>query len=194
MAERFGADGRIAFELWNEPVFDPNDLGGPPTGRWPALKARYEELLVIIRARSANLVLLGGDRWTHDLRGIRSDPAQGGNIGYTWHTYASQDDDDPVAWARQLDDLDRDHPVLVSEWGFCRTCEGTHFQGTPESFGRPFMRKFLNGRGMSWTAWVWHPIWGPPLLEADWRTPTEFGRFVMAHLAQGSLPRPRPPV
>jgi endoglucanase len=190
VVRRFGADGRIAFELWNEPRFDLDAFGAPPTGHWPMLKMRYRELLAIVRGRSRNLVLLGGDRWTHDLRGIASDPAEGANLAYTWHVYAGQDDNDPVRWAKQLDNLDQAHPVLVTEWGFCRTCEGDHFQGTPEGFGRPFMRTFLNGRAMSWIAWIWHPDWRPSLIEADWRTPTEFGRFVMAHLGQGSQQRP----
>ena len=188
MARRFGNDGRVVFELWNEPAFDR--LGGPRRWRWPALRARYEELIALVRANGPNLVLLGGDRWAYDLRGIRTAPAWGRNIGYSWHIYAGHDGNDPAAWVGKLDDLDRHHPVLVTEWGFCRSCVGAHYWGTPASFGQPFMQRFLNGRGLSWTAWVWHPLWQPALIEADWRTPTEFGRFVLASLTQGPSQRP----
>ncbi len=187
---RYGGEGRIAFELWNEPVFDPDEWPVVPGAHWPELKARYEELLALVRAGSDNLVLLGGDRWAYDLRGIRADPVRGGNVGYAWHVYAGHDGNDGRLWARRLDDLDRVHPVVVTEWGFSRTCGGASYRGTPESFGRRFMREFLDGREMSWTGWVWHPEWGPAMLERDWSTPTEFGRFVRSCLAQGSQPRP----
>jgi hypothetical protein len=218
VAARFGMDGRIAFELWNEPLFrietapdlveavsrfgfdastikiesaaDAAEAASLLPLRWLALRDRYQELLAIIRAQSNNLVLLGGNRSTYDLRDIKENPVEGSNIGYTWHVYAGQDNNDPAEWATKLDDLDRIYPVIVTEWGFCRTCVGAHFQGTPEEFGRPFMRYFLNGRQMSWTAWVWHPDWSPAMLQSDWRTPTEFGRFVMSDLAQGVRPRP----
>jgi hypothetical protein len=85
MALRYGREGRIAFELWNEPVFDPDAWNIPPGANWPELKARYEELVGLIRGSAANLVLLGGDRWTYDLRGIRQATVTGSNIGYVWH-------------------------------------------------------------------------------------------------------------
>jgi len=184
---RFGADARTTKI---ESTADAAEEVALLRLRWLALRARYQELLAIIRARSNNLVLLGGNRWTYDLRQIKENPVAGRNIGYTWHVYAGQDNNDPAEWAEKLDNLDRIYPVIVTEWGFCRTCVGAHYQGTPEEFGRPFMRYFLNGRQMSWTAWVWHPNWGPAMLQSDWRTPTEFGRFVVSDLAQGVQPRP----
>jgi endoglucanase len=191
MAERWRGDGRVAFELWNEPVFDPDAWDAAPGATWPDLRARYQDLIATVRARGApNLVLLGGDRWAYDLRGVRASPVADANVGYTWHVYAGHDGNDPALWAGKLDEVDRAFPVVVTEWGFCRACEGAHFQGSPETFGRVFLRRFLAGRGLSYTAWVWHPGWGPPMLEGDWRTPNEFGRFVKADLARGGTPRP----
>jgi hypothetical protein len=189
VADRYGYDGRIVFQLWNEPIHDPDERVAPGA-RWPALRSCYEDLLSAVRVRSANLALCAGDRWAYDLRGIRADPVRDGNVGYAWHVYAGADDDDPLLWTQKLDDLDRTHPVIVTEWGFCRSCVGAHYQGTPEGYGRSFMTKFLNGREMSHTGWVWHPYWSPSMILADWRTATEFGRFVASHLAHG--PRPRP--
>lgn len=190
MAERWGRDGRVIFELWNEPVRDPAQWNVAPGQNWPELKRLYRELLAVVRPRAQNLVLLGGDRWTYDLRGIRASPLEDPNAAYAWHVYASPFGNDPAGWARHLDGLDRVAPVVVTEWGFCPTCTGEHYQGTVTGFARPFLRKMLNGRSLSWTAWVWHPTWRPAMLEPDWTTPTEFGRFVQASLAQGSQPRP----
>ncbi len=40
----------------------------------------------------------------------------------------------------------------------------------------------LEGRHLHSTAWCWHPD-DPVMLEADWKTPTPKGRFVMEYLA-----------
>lgn len=191
MAGRYGADGRVAFELWNEPVFDPDESDVTPGAHWPELKARYESLIALIRGRGApNLVLLGGDRWAYDLRGVRASPAAGSNVAYTWHVYAGHDGNNTSRWSAHLAEVDRAHPVVVTEWGFCASCDGAHFQGTPASFGRRFANGFLEGRSLSWTAWCWHPDWGPPMLGEDWRTANQFGRFVKAELEKGSQARP----
>lgn len=131
---------------------------------WPALKAWHERLLSVVRARSGNLALCGGDRWAYDLRGTRAAPVAGSNVGYTWHVYAGHDNNDPTLWAQKLDDLDRAYPVVVAEWGFCRDCTGAPYQGTPENFGRPFMQKFLDGRSLSYTTYVWNPYWSPSMI------------------------------
>jgi hypothetical protein len=188
---KYAADGRVAFELWNEPAH--ND---PARGQdWGDLRACHERLLATIRRNGAsNLVLCSGPGWSYDLRGIGAAPVDDplGNVGYAWHCYPNNDGDDPTLWARRLDDLDRIYPVVVTEWGFCRTAAGAHYLGTPESFGEPFV-SFVNGRGMPWIGWCWHPFWGPPMLRPDWATPTEFGRFVRSSLAQApSGGRPGP--
>ena len=72
-------------------------------------------------------------------------------------------------------------PVVVTEWGFQAQTE-EHFKGTAASFGTPFL-DFIESHGLSWTAWCWHPEWTPNLLEDDWKTPTEFGRFIKDALA-----------
>jgi hypothetical protein len=166
MAGRYGGDGRVLFELWNEPVRDPK-VAESPGADWPELKARYAELLALVRRRGDNVVLLGGDRWAGDLRGIRADPVAGRNVAYAWHVYPEQARADPARLAQRLDDLDRAAPVVVTEWGFCRDCAGQHFLGTPEGFGDGFAREFLDGRGLSWTAWAWYPSVRPAMIESD---------------------------
>jgi hypothetical protein len=191
VAERWGGDGRVAFELWNEPTYALGDWGLAPGTRWRQLTPSYEALVAIVRAKSRNLVLVAGDRFGHDLRGVRLSPLAGENIGYTWHVYAGADGNEAMPLAQKLDDLDRSHPVVVTEWGFCGTCTGMLRQGkTHLSFARDFMMEFLSSRRLSWTAWCWHPVWSPAMLEKDWRTPTAFGHFVKRHLAYGSPGRP----
>jgi endoglucanase len=190
MAERWGGDGRIVFELWNEPLFALHDVEAAPGRRWLQIKPFYQELLALVRARSGNLVLLGGDRFSHDLRGVRASPLIAENVGYAWHVYAGADGNELTPLAVKLDELDRSYPVVVTEWGFCGTCTGPLRTGvTHQRFARQFMRDVLNARKLSWTAWCWHPSWSPTLLERDWSTPTAFGRFVKTHLSYGTQVR-----
>lgn len=184
VADRFGKDGRIAFELWNEPAeFDPEgkSINSEAPEAWNRLQPLLQELVDIVRARSSNLIIGAGPRWAFDLRGVRENPLKGANIAYAWHLYAGHENNDPSRWAEKLDNLERDYPVLVTEWGFQRGSKA-HYGGSPDDFGNQFQRDFLNARQLHWTAWCWHPSWGPPMLERDWRTPNEFGRFVQEAL------------
>jgi hypothetical protein len=183
VSTRFGNDGRIIFELWNEPVFakkeEDDDKEQP---EWDKLKPYYEQLLQVIRAHSQNVVLATGNQWAYDLRGIRENPLTGANIAYCWHIYASTDDDDETQWAAHLDNLQTIAPVFVTEWGFQEKTD-EDFKGSVKSFGAKFVRDFLEGRHLHSTAWCWHPDWTPVMLKKDWQTPTSMGRFVMSYLA-----------
>jgi len=188
-AQRFGADRRILFELWNEPVFhvkEGEDSGG---SRWTELKPVFERLIGAIRPHAANVVLATGARWAYDLHGIRAAPLADPQAAYAWHIYAGHDDNDPARWTAALDDVDRTHPVLVTEWGF-QPGSHEHFGGTAAEFGTPFATRFLQARNLSWTAWCWHPEWGPPMLGKDWKTPNVFGAFVRSLLRDAKPTRP----
>jgi hypothetical protein len=179
MRDLYGANGRIAFELWNEPM-SPTGWGESNARVWPELRRRYIQLVSIIRQKSQNLILCAGDWNSYDLRGIRANPVPGSNIGYVWHCYAGNSrDEDPAEWAMHLDGLDQVAPVVVTEWGFSPAAAdpNKHYYGSADSFGRKFV-SFMNSRSLNHTAWCWHPEWGPAMLQQDWRTPTAFGRFV----------------
>ena len=182
VSTRFGKDGRIIFELWNEPVRTKKeeDEGIPP--EWEQLKPYFAQLLQVVRTHSQNVVLATGNDWAYDLRGIREDLLPGVNVAYSWHIYASMDDNDEEQWAEHLDELQTVAPVMVTEWGFQEHTDES-FRGTAKSFGTKFVRDFLEGRHLHSTAWCWHPDWTPVMLETDWKTPTPMGRFVMDYLA-----------
>jgi len=181
VSARFGKDGRIVFELWNEPVLAKKEED-EETPQWEHLKPFFAQLLGIVRAHSGNVVLATGNAWAYDLRGIREDPLPGKNVAYSWHIYAGTDDDDEEQWAQHLDELQRVAPVMVTEWGFQQHTKEA-FRGTAKSYGVKFVRDFLEGRGLDSTAWCWHPDWTPVMLKTDWKTPTVMGRFVMDYLA-----------
>jgi endoglucanase len=181
VSARFGKDGRIIFELWNEPVTAKKEEDEEMPA-WDQLKPFYMELVRIVRTHSANVVLATGNEWAYDLRGIRENPLADTNVAYCWHIYAGTDDNDEKQWAAHLDDLQTVAPVMVTEWGFQEKTDDV-FKGTVKSFGAKFVRDFLEGRHLDSTAWCWHPDWTPVMLKADWKTPTSMGRFVMDYLA-----------
>jgi endoglucanase len=182
-SERFGKDGRIVFELWNEPVLSAKEEDEDQVRPgWEALKPYFEKLLKIVRAHGENVVLATGNEWAYDMEGVRADPLAGKNVAYAWHIYASTDDNDEAQWAQHLDGLQTVAPVLVTEWGFQEKTKES-FRGSVKSFGAKFVRDFLEGRHLHSTAWCWHPDWTPVMLRKDWKTPTSMGRFVMGYLA-----------
>lgn len=176
VSRKYGADGGVLFELWNEPVFQKDEYAPEVGQKWPELKPFLNKLVATIRAHSKNVIIASSNRWAYNLRGIRNDLLPGDNIAYAWHVYAGHSNNDPAQWAEHLDDLQSVAPVIVTEWGFERDSK-QHFGGTPETFADRFTADFLVGKKLHPIAWVWHPDWGPAMLKNDWRTPTEFGAY-----------------
>jgi hypothetical protein len=190
VSARFGSDGRIVFELWNEPVRSKKE-GDEESPSWDELKPYMTELARVVRTHSNNVLLATGNEWAYDLRGIRENPLGGQNIAYCWHIYAGNDDNDEKEWAQHLDNLQTVAPVIVTEWGFQENTT-EDFKGTAKTFGNKFVRDFLEGRHLHSTAWCWHPDWTPVMLETDWKTPTPMGQFVMDYLAApGKMAQPK---
>ncbi len=183
VAGRWGQEGRVVFELWNEAVFQKEDWQPEVGQKWAALKPFLKELLGIVRRHGDNVVIVSSNQWSYLLKGVRKDLLDGKNVAYAWHVYAGHAKNDPKHWADALDNLQTVAPVIVSEWGFQRDTD-RHYKGGPEEFGTPFVRDFLEAKGLHSTAWCWHPVSGPPMLEKDWRTPNEFGTFVRNYLRE----------
>ena len=188
MASSFGRDPGVVFELWNEPVVDPK-LWVSTGQHWPLLKANWSKLVATIRRRSEALLLVSGGRWAHDLVGVAKDPIDDPRLAYAWHCYPGEVRKAGSDWAASLDGLAAVKPVVVTEWGFCENC-GHDLGGTAEDFGRPFARDVLDRLGLHSTAWCWSPGAAPAMLEADWRTPDAYGRFVQNYLAETASARP----
>lgn len=186
IARSFGRDPGIVFELWNEPVVDPKFWIS--TGQhWPLFKTAWLRLIEVIRRHSDAIVLATGGRWAHDLKAIAHNPIEDDRVAYAWHVYPPADKGLPGRWLDSLDGLNRVRPVVVTEWGFCRDCP-SYIRGTTAEFGAPFVRNVLERLGLHSTAWCWAGGAAPAMLEADWVTATDYGRFVRGYLETARRP------
>jgi len=187
----FGKNGAVAFEIWNEPVRGPASWQ-PDAGEWRLLHPYWERLIATIRRHSDNLVIVSGGSWAYSLKGIRELPPSDPNVAFSWHVYAGKENNDEARWAAAFDNLSKDYPVIVSEWGF-EEMGAPYFRGGVGDFGAKFATNWLEGRDLHWVAWCWHSSIGPAMLRPDWSTPTPFGAFVKAllRLNPGSEP-PQP--
>ena len=188
-AQAFGQDGGVIFELWNEPVVDPK-LWISTGEHWPLLKDTWLRLIAAIRRHSDNLVLASGGRWAHDLKGAARSLIEDNRVAYAWHAYPPEDRGRPGRWLDSLDGIQRARPVVVTEWGFCRACPD-YIRGTAQDFGQPFTQ-LLEELNLHSTAWCWAAGAEPAMLERDWVSATEFGRFVRRYLETARRPRKVP--
>ncbi|MGC4093719.1 MAG: cellulase family glycosylhydrolase [Polyangiaceae bacterium] len=172
--DAFFKDGRIIFELYNE-----------PTGDFNTLQSWMQSTVTKIRANGANnLILVGGVDYSYDISGYVSKPVTGGAVAYVTHPYVFKGSPgDDTAFVNPAKTL----PVVATEFGNAyvsgiNTLEPTKCDANIYS---TYMTKF-DTAGMSWTSWAWIvDEWGCsfPQLIADYSgTPNGIGTPVQAKL------------
>lgn len=185
MADWFGTDNRILFELWNEPV-SPSYNNLSSWGGTGGMRAKHMELITLIRGRGANnVVLCSGDQNTFDLRGIASNLIPGPNVAYAWHCYPTNGYGSAAAWDLMLENLSSLVPVVTTEWGSSNETRylNEHFYAASNAaFNDPFIA-YANAKGLHWTGWCWHPDNGPRMIDWTWRSAFPFGTYVKNKLA-----------
>ncbi len=188
VSREFGWDGRIMFELWNEPVWPLMPDGSQNYPKWQELKPYWERLIEVVRNYSGNLIILASNGWGYNLQGVRGNFLADANVAYAWHVYAGTDGNDPAAWERNLDGLQEIRPVFVTEWGFEPDSPNPAYHGNAERYGYLFADRFLRDKRLHHTAWCWHPTWMPRMFREDWLHLTAFGEFVKMVLWRKNFP------
>lgn len=177
VAERYKDNGRVLFELYNE----PHDVswqvwrnGGDSGDGFTAVG--MQQLYDTVRGAGAdNLVIIGGLHWAYDLSEVPSYRIDGYNIAYAAHLY-NYSDKMPAAWESDWGFLTSTDPVMITEFGNIESCDSGYSQAVID---------YAADRGLSWTAWAWYPGGCEfPSLIADWGgTATAEGQVVKAALA-----------
>ena len=180
VATQFKGDGRVMFELYNE----PHDIswqvwksGGNVDG-WQA--AGMQQLYDAVRAAGAhNLVLIGGLDYAFDLSQVTSNRINGYNIAYVTHPYGQfANKRDPNQWNTAFGNLATTDPIFITEFGDTTDCNaGGRFNQS--------VIDYAAARGISWTAWAWYvKDCQFPSIIADWAgNPSAAGQPVKSAMA-----------
>jgi len=178
VADAYESDGRVLFELYNEPHDVSWDvwLDGGASGDGFTVVG-MQELYDTVRGEGAqNLVVIGGLENAYDLSGVPSFRVKGENIAYATHPYDFPNksaSDWPSAWGF----LAKTDPVIVTEFGVTNgSCDASYDSQ---------VISYSDSVGASWTGWAWYvKDCSFPSLITDWNgTPSAAGAVVRAALA-----------
>lgn len=187
VAARYKDDGRVLFELYNEPHDVPPEvwLSGGKGGQADYAAAGMQQLHDAVRGVGAeNLVIVGGLNWAFDLSHVKDFTVQGHNILYATHPYNNSAARQPANWSGGFGYLTKTAPVIVTEFG-----DGT---GSCSAGWDKEVIAYADTHHASWTAWAW---WTGdckfPSLLTDWKGgTTKEGEVVKATLLGYSDPTP----
>lgn len=180
VAETYKDDGRVLFELYNEPHDISWDVwlnGGTAAVRdgTSFTAVGMQELYDTVRATGAdNLVIIGGLDWAYDLSGVATHLVRGTNIMYATHPYDRNNWKPVSSFDAKWGYLTASYPVIVTEFGA--------FDCSTEYTSQVI--DYADRAGAHWTAWAWW-VGGCnfPSLLVDWNgTPSEPGKVVKAAL------------
>jgi hypothetical protein len=186
VAARYKNDGRVMFELYNEP-HDVNwsiwQSGGDAGLGWRIVG--MQQLHDAVRSTGAeNLVIVAGLGWGYDLRGVPKHRIVGHNIAYATHPYGGPPERAPGAWDASWGFLTVTDPVIVTEFGnIDGSCTGDYSAKVID---------YADKHNAGWTSWAWYPGGCKfPAIISDWTgTPSEVGTVIKAALARYNDPAP----
>jgi endoglucanase len=191
VATRYRNDGRVMFELYNEPhdvSWDVWRNGGDTGQGWQAVG--MQQIYDAVRATGAeNLVVIGGLDWAYDLSGVPANRIDGHNIVYATHPYRFPGafQREPALWGTFWGFLARTDPVIVTEFG--------DISGTCATDYAAQVIDYADFRYVSWTSWAWFPGGCTfTALVTDWAgTPSPLGDVVKPALLRFNDPPASPP-
>lgn len=173
VAAKYKEDGRVIFELYNEPhdvSWDVWKNGGQSGDGFEV--AGMQELYDTVRGAGAeNLILIGGLDYAFDLSGVPEHRINGYNIVYVSHPYDFPGKQ-PADWEEHVGFLTQTDPVMFTEFGVINgSCSADYYSKVIQ---------FADEHTMSWTGWAWYPkdCTFPSLISNWGGTPTEAGQTV----------------
>lgn len=162
----------VIFEVYNEPANIEADL-------WAT---KGKELIDTIRANAKDqLLIMSGVDYTKDLSWYVDHPIQDNNLAYACHIYPAHS---PFLWDKWFGQLAKEHPVIVTEWGYIddpTTTDQDFLIGNQLDYGEKLMA-YLNDHNISWLAWAYDDRCEPEMLVDGYKKLTDFGDFVYQQL------------
>lgn len=174
ISKHFSGNNTVAFyELFNEPTTYRGQLGNISWSDW---KKMMEDMIHLIRAFDTQTIpLVAGFDWAYDLTPLREEPINAEGIAYVAHPYPwKRQEPWQPKWEEDFAFAAGDYPIIATEIGFDLRPNETI---GPNHYGYQ-ITKYLEQKGISWTAWVFDPEWGPRMLKSwDTYELTEMGKF-----------------
>lgn len=178
IAGRYAGNPTVAFyELFNEPT-DFNGTLGRLT--WTEHREVMEEIISAITEHNPDAIpLVAGPDFGYDLSGVSDEPVRRPGVAYVSHPYPQKREPPwEDEWERDFGFVADTYPVLATEFGFMsEDSPGAHVPVIgDETYGDAIVG-FFESKGISWTAWVFDPVWSPQLIENWEYEPTRQGQF-----------------
>ena len=175
IARHFKGNNTVAFyELFNEPTLYFNQLGRMTWDEWKKIN---EDMIAIVRAFDKETIpLVAGLDWAYDLTPLRINPIEAEDIAYVTHPYAHKRKPPwEPKWDEDFGFAASTYPIIATEFGFVYNPQNPN---SGEIYGSK-ITSYLEGKGISWMAWVYDPEWQPKMLES-WNgyKPSKFGEFI----------------
>ena len=112
MAERYGDNEHVLFEIYNEPIGDFDDA----VNTWNTIRDYAAPVIAAIREHSDNLIIVGTPFFSQRVDIASQNPITGvENLAYTLHFYAGTHGESLRNQARTA--LRNGIPLFVTEWG-----------------------------------------------------------------------------
>lgn len=174
IAQHYNGNNTVAFyELFNEPTLYRGQLGSMTWGEWKKIN---EDIISLIRAYDKETIpLVAGFDWAYDLTPLHFEPVQAQGIGYVTHPYPHKRTKPyEPKWEENFGFTAKTYPVIATELGFTLGDESMEENG---DYGKAII-SYLEGKGISWVAWVFDPEWYPRMFKSwDTYKLTESGEF-----------------
>ncbi|HEY7090738.1 MAG TPA: cellulase family glycosylhydrolase, partial [Tepidisphaeraceae bacterium] len=186
IARRYAGNNTVAFyELFNEPTTFREQLG---TVSWSEWKKINEDLIGLIRSYDKETIpLVAGFDWAYDLTPLLIEPINAEGIGYVTHPYANKRSKPwEPKWEENFGFAAAKYPIIATEIGF--SLRGDETIGD-DHYGNLIVN-YLEGKGISWMAWVYDPQWGPPMLKSWNYDLTASGEF-FSNAMHRDVPKPK---
>jgi aryl-phospho-beta-D-glucosidase BglC (GH1 family) len=185
IAQRYRDNPTVAFyELYNEPTNRNGRMGPLP---WNEYKKFIEDLISMIYAIDDKVIpLVAGFNWGYDLRHVATDPIAKPGVAYVSHPYPQKHRENwEKNWEETWGFVAKTYPMVCTEFGFMQEDEpGSHVPVIGDEVYGEAIIKFFEERGISWTPWVFDPLWTPNMI-LDWDyTPSRQGEFFRAKMLE----------
>lgn len=165
IAQHFSGNNTVAFyEIFNEPTLYNGQLGSMTWSEWRKIN---EDIIHLIRYSDKETIpLVAAFDWAYDLNPLREEPVNAEGIAYVSHPYPFKRSQPwEPKWEENFGFAASRYPVVATEIGFGFNEE----EGDGADHYGSRIVKYLEGRGISWVAWVFDPEWEPRMFKS-WET------------------------